>query len=311
MKSPKIHILLSTYNGEEYLVEQLDSIFRQTYQNFTLYIRDDGSSDATTQIIEDYVRTHLDYSNQIVVLQNKGAVNLGYMGSFWKLLEECPGAEYYSFCDQDDVWLPDKLQNSIDYMLQENDLEPLLYFSSFYYCSEDLKNRNAASKIQVPILLKDVLFYTPAFGFSIVINERLRDMALQTIDRERLPHDGWLQKVAAAFGKILYDPRCTAYYRRHDNAVTAKNRNRVALISNWIKNDLFGDAMKETYFVLKRFYEEYGKKMEKSDMKLLELFATDCKTFTIWRKRLFCKQRLRPTLEGRVALKICFLLNRV
>lgn len=309
MKFPKIHVLLSTYNGEKYLIEQLDSIFKQTYQNFVLFIRDDGSSDSTRELIDSYIVAHPGYNERIVMLSNPSAVNMGYMGSFWNLMQQCGGADYYAFCDQDDVWLPNKLQNSIDYLNEEDDSQPLLYFSGFYYCNDDLTSKTPAHAMSLPITLQNVLFYTPAFGFSIVINECLRKMAIQITDYENLPHDGWTQKLAAALGKIIYDPSCTAYYRRHNTAVTAGNRNKTALLLNWISNDILGNAMKETHYVLMRFYQEYGSIMSEENAALLRLFAIEKASFSVWWKRLTYRGHLRPTLGGRLALKICFLLN--
>lgn len=305
----KIHILLSTYNGEKYLIPQLDSIFSQTYHNFNLFIRDDGSSDNTLDILHTYIQKHPEYADQIVLLPNPASSNIGYMNSFWTLLKECSGADYYSFCDQDDVWMPDKLQKAIEFLNKEEDSLPLLYFSNYYYCNENLVPQHKAPDVSLPITLENVLFYTPAFGFSIVINERLRQMMLLTATHNHLPHDGWCQKLAAAFGKIIYNEQCTAYYRRHSNAVTFSYASYKSAIQNWIKNDLLGSAMKENHYILTRFYQEYGHLLKKEDAALLKLFAVNKSSLGIWWKRLTYKHRLRPSFGGNLALKICFFLN--
>lgn len=310
MNDPKIHILLSTYNGSRYILEQLDSIFQQTYQNFTLFIRDDGSSDNTLGLIRGYQEHHPEYASRIHILPNPSGSNLGYMESFWSLLQECGGADFYSFCDQDDVWLPDKLLQGVKVLTDAKNNQPLLYFSSFYLCNEDLSQKSPAPPVSLPITFKDVLFYTPAFGFSIIINECLRNTALKISNRRNLPHDGWMQKLAAAFGQILYDPSQTAYYRRHGLAVTTENQSTRSLIKNWISHDILGSAMSETHYVISRFYQEYASSVSEENRKILELFGTSKNSPSIWWKRLTYKPHLRPTAGGRLALKICFFLNR-
>lgn len=306
----KIHILLSTYNGERYLEEQLNSIFRQTFQNFTLYIRDDASSDSTVKLIYAYICKHPEFADKIILLPNSGNKNLGYMGSFWQLLEKCDTADYYAFCDQDDVWLPDKLETGLNFMEKENPEVPLLYFSNYYYCDSKLNIQHEAPSVALPVTFRDVLFYTPAFGFSIIVNNSLREIALQTKNRTGLPHDGWVQKVAASFGKILYNPKCTALYRRHSNAVTSSNAQLLSAIKYWIKNDIFGSSMKENRFVLIRFLQEYEALLSNENIALLTLYTTEKKSPAIWSKRFLYKKRLRPSLGGDLALRICFLLGK-
>lgn len=309
MNSSKINILLSTYNGEKYLIDQLDSIFQQTHQNFTLYIRDDGSTDSTLALLDAYTKNHPDYADQIRLLANPERKNLGYMDSFWTLLDKCEPADYYAFCDQDDIWLPNKLEAGLNHLQVEKANCPLLYFSNFYHCNEDLSVKRPLSVSYQSLSLQDVIFYTPAFGFSIIINHNLRQLALQTQNHHELPHDGWLQKLAAAFGKIIHDPTCTAYYRRHEKAVTSQNKSILSLILNWITNDILGESMKKTHYILNQFFQEYNSFLDCKDAEMLELFATNEKSFTIWRQRITYPGKLRPSFSGRLALRLCFLLN--
>src|SRR5690554_3762938 len=101
----KIAIVLSTYNGEKYISEQLDSILNQTYQNFMLYIRDDGSKDSTISIIQKYQKTN---PTKITFIQDDLG-NLHVFDSFKQLLLHSSG-DYYVFCDQDDIWTTNKLK---------------------------------------------------------------------------------------------------------------------------------------------------------------------------------------------------------
>ena len=102
----KVDVLLATYNGEKYLKEQIDSILNQTYQNINLIISDDNSNDSTRKILEEYKKI----DNRIkIYLQDK---NLGYIKNFEFLLTKVE-SNYYMLSDQDDVWLPEKIEKSM------------------------------------------------------------------------------------------------------------------------------------------------------------------------------------------------------
>jgi rhamnosyltransferase len=309
--NPKVNVLLSTYNGEKYLALQLKSLLEQTYQNMTIYVRDDGSEDNTRAILEHYRQKESETStSRIVLVGDEKNPNIGYMESFWTLLRESEPADYYAFCDQDDFWFPLKVELGVKSLESYNSNIPLLYFSSFIYCDENMNPSGNSEAISTPILFKDVMFYTPAFGFTILINHTLRDIALSASSLKDIPHDGWCQKIAASMGKIIYDPTQTAKYRRHSSAVTYANANKKQLLLGWLKNDIFGAGMSEYYFVLNRFWEEYTNRLEGSVRNYLGVFRGQPVTFQIYLKRLFFRERIRPSWGGEIAARICFLLNR-
>lgn len=309
----KVNILLSTYNGEKYLREQLDSLLQQTYQNITIYVRDDGSEDHTMNILEEYQTRcdeKLNGGPQIAILKEEKPLNLGYMKSFWTLLRRCEKADYYAFCDQDDVWLPNKVERGVAEMEKEMEDIPLLYSSGFIYCDENMEITGYPAQISTPVKFKDVLFYTPAYGFTIMINNKLREKAFSATSLEDMPHDGWCQKIATAMGKFIYDSTVTAKYRRHSNTVTYAASQRFKLMIMWLKNEIFGSGMEEYYRVLRHFYEEYEKELSRRDKEMLQGFMKKENTISCYMERLFWKERLRPSLGGEIALRISFLLNR-
>ena len=109
----KVDVLLATYNGEKYLKEQIDSILNQTYQNINLIISDDNSNDSTRKILEEYKKI----DNRIkIYLQDK---NLGYIKNFEFLLTKVE-SNYYMLSDQDDVWLPEKIEKSMKTLKEKN-----------------------------------------------------------------------------------------------------------------------------------------------------------------------------------------------
>lgn len=309
----KVNILLSTYNGEKYLREQLDSLLRQTYQNIVIYVRDDGSEDDTMKILKEYQnRCHERRGGEprIIILNEDKQVNLGYMKSFWTLLRKCEKADYYAFCDQDDVWLPDKVKRGVEALEKENGNIPLLYSSGFVYCNENMEITGYPAQISDPVNFKDVLFYTPAYGFTIMINNELLERALSAASLKDMPHDGWCQKIATAMGKFIYDSTITAKYRRHASTVTYAGAHKVKLVIKWLRNEIFGSGMEEYYRVLRHFYDEYERSLSDSDKEKLRILMKRENSMWFYLRRLFWKERLRPTIGGEVALRISFLMNK-
>lgn len=138
-KTKEIAILLATYNGEKYLREQLDSLYNQTYKNWTLYIHDDGSTDNTLTIIYEYQKM---YNNLRVLLFPGGC---GAKESFLKMLQMVD-ADYYLFCDQDDVWLPIKIEQSLSAIKaiekDKGEETPILVHSDLQVVDADLRTIN-------------------------------------------------------------------------------------------------------------------------------------------------------------------------
>jgi len=306
-----VAILLSTYNGQSYIKEQLDSLFSQTYQNFTIYIRDDASTDNTVALITEY-RSQLSPSLQtkLTILDNSSMENWGYMKSFWYLLSVCPDTDYYAFCDQDDVWLPNKLERAVDSLNNQDSSIPLLYSSRFDYYSGDLQFQEHGLLYPYSISFEKVAFYTPAFGFTIMINRTLRDVALSCKSLIGIPHDGWCQKIATSMGRFIYDPEITAKYRRHSSSVTIAGFSKLTLVRKWLQNDIFGKGLSENYWLLKRFHEEYANLLDSSILRFINLFQEQPFKLSIWLKRLFYPKRLRPSLGGELALRICFIFYK-
>ncbi|QEA54178.1 glycosyltransferase family 2 protein [Loigolactobacillus coryniformis] len=215
VENAKIAILLSTYNGAEYLAEQISSIIQQTYANWQLFIRDDGSTDQTTQIIQKYQKM-----NQHIIFLNESHIeNLGVKRSFMELLAVTQ-ADYYMFCDQDDVWLPEKIQLTLNEMLKNRDKEvPRLVHTDLMVVDQDLQPQRPMFGRDFQDNFRDVLYSNSVTGCTVMINETLRQLLLkQPFDPKQIVmHDWWFALVAAAFGEIAYLAEPTILYRQHGN----------------------------------------------------------------------------------------------
>lgn len=163
-----VQVVMSTYNGEKYLKEQIDSILSQEGVDVRLYIRDDGSSDRTTDILASYQ----EHKNVKIEKGN----NLGFAKSFLTALDECDEADYYAFSDQDDVWEKDKLSTAIEILEEESQSTPLLYCSALQRVDENLNPLHVQSYHGLRINLPSMLTRGRLAGCTFVFNNTLRNL---------------------------------------------------------------------------------------------------------------------------------------
>lgn len=218
-----VQILMSTYNGERYLREQLDSILNQTYPSIELFIRDDGSLDGTLDILKEYAKT---YEN----VQYEEGSNLGPIQSFLELLRNSDDrAKYYAFADQDDVWLPGKIEEAVKLLEKEPSDTPLLYCSDLYITDENLKVIKIDDKAPKPSF-GNALVQNICTGCTAVMNQALRDKINQTRPKNIVMHDWWFYLIAALFGKVLYDQTPHMYYRQHGHNEWGAKKSRMDVL---------------------------------------------------------------------------------
>lgn len=168
MNTKSVQVVMSTYNGEKYLKEQIDSILSQEGVDVRLYIRDDGSSDRTTDILASYQ----EHKNVKIEKGN----NLGFAKSFLTALDECDEADYYAFSDQDDVWEKDKLSTAIEILEEESQSTPLLYCSALQRVDENLNPLHVQSYHGLRINLPSMLTRGRLAGCTFVFNNTLRNL---------------------------------------------------------------------------------------------------------------------------------------
>lgn len=223
----KIDILLSTYNGEEYLNELLNSIINQTYFNWHLIIRDDGSIDSTQKIID---RFKVRFPYKISQIESKQ--NVGVIKSFEILMQHAV-SDYIMFCDQDDVWLPAKIELTLNKMIQIEKIypdKPILIHSDLKVVDKQLNVISESfwhySRIRPELLLDfDYLAVKNAVtGCTMMINKKVKKI-LPKSTPNTLMHDSWITlNMANELGIIAYIDTPTILYRQHDkNVLGAKN----------------------------------------------------------------------------------------
>jgi len=246
-KTDKIAILLATYNGEEYISEQIESILNQTYEDWVIYVHDDGSKDETKAIIKEYERK---YPEKIVVLE--APATGGAKTNFLYLFREVE-APFYMCCDQDDVWLADKIEitkKEMDNLVRGNEEKPCLIFTELCVVDRDLNIQAEKMSAYQGLDCKKVnfnraLIQNVVTGCTMMVNRVLRDELEKIEDFDGvLMHDWWATLVATRFGKAAYVEKATILYRQHgDNGVGATN---AASFVYKLKRMLQGEEIKKS-----------------------------------------------------------------
>ena len=272
-----ILVLLPVYNGEKYLQEQINSILSQSHQDLLLVCRDDGSTDASLTLLQDYASR---FPDRVQLLQD-GKGNLGASGSFselmqWALLHYGDRPDtFVALADQDDTWHLDKLECCLHALLQtqaENPALPLLIHS-------DLRVVTAAGEEISPSLMRyqgldasrtsfpDQLISNTVTGCTSLMNMALLKKALP-VPADAVMHDWWLSLVASAFGRLVFVPRPLVEYRQHGrNTLGAREHKKAALnLQTFIKlfqirksaaaQKLFEEAAAQAQAFEKRFDAE-------------------------------------------------------
>lgn len=209
--TPTVCILMSTYNGEKYLEEQIKSILQQEGVHTFILARDDGSKDQTKALLECY--------SNIGKVSYYSGENLGPARSFMRLLNDAPDCEYYAFSDQDDFWKPEKLRTAVEVLKSYSGI-PALYFSQTQLTDEHL-NPTETKKIHPLLTFGESLVYEFAPGCTMVMNKKLRDIVCSYTPNYLKMHDVWVYSIALSIGaKVIFDPVPHILYRQHGrNAV--------------------------------------------------------------------------------------------
>ncbi len=251
-----ITVLMSTYNGELYIREQLDSILNQNNVEVLLCVRDDGSSDNTLSILSEYKNN---YPEKIEVFNGE---NIGWKKSFFWLLQyaaENNSCEYFAFADQDDIWLPDKLITGIN-VLQTLPAGSNLYFSNLLYYKNGI-NYGKIRKHNIVPTIKKCLVRNYATGCTIVFNRDLLQLVGNNTPSINVAHDYWLFQTAILCGNVHYDPESFILYRQHENNQIGFKNSKKDIWKRRINNlsAMLRDHRTETQ--AKELYKLYGDKM--------------------------------------------------
>jgi len=217
-----VAILLAARDGARFLPAQLASILRQDHADWSLTVSDDGSADATPDLVERFARRAGPGRVRLVAGPGRGAT-----ANFLSLLAGWDGTgSYLAFADQDDVWFPGKLSAALR-MLPGPGV-PALYGARTVIAGPDLRPRGLSALPRRPLGFRNALVQNVAGGNTMVMTAaaaRLAGAALRAAAAEPAAHDWWLyQIVSGAGGRILFDPAPCLYYRQHGDNLVGANR---------------------------------------------------------------------------------------
>jgi glycosyltransferase involved in cell wall biosynthesis len=301
----RVNILLSTYNGEQYLSDLLMSLQRQTYLQSVISARDDGSTDGTLRLLSKWKQNH---SNIRIA---RGA-RLGAANSFFQLLKHADSdCEYFAFCDQDDVWFPDKIENAVSTLILAEDGQPLLYCSRIEYVDSSLRHLGF-SRPPTQINFSNALVDNIAAGCTIVLNRSARDLLAVKIPKHALMHDAWCYLVVSAFGQVLYDARPSIQYRQHQSNALGGTTRKIQLLRRRLKRWANGKTQNMGFLAQAReFHQCFAQTLANDNLRILESFLTSNEHFF---KRLSYAVRMRvrrQTWADTAILRALILLRRI
>jgi glycosyltransferase involved in cell wall biosynthesis len=251
-ETTSISVAIATYNGGNYLVEQLDSILSQTLLPAEIIVCDDQSTDNTSAILENYQRKGLlkYYINE---------KRLGFIGNFKKAVSLCNPDNFIALSDQDDIWLPSKLSLAAQYIKDVDETDtPAMVYSDLILVDQDKNLINPSFRSELGqggyiYCLETLFFGCFVNGCTVLMNPAMRSYFSTIPVNGTLNHDTWISMIAYTFGKAAILPEPQVYYRSHTNNATEvgafKRKGRFKrllseIIHSFKKNDLFENQIR-------------------------------------------------------------------
>lgn len=254
---------MSTYNGEKYLNEQMDSILNQKNIEVDILVRDDGSTDNTLNILKEYIKKYKNISYYT-------GTNLRSAKSFMNLLFTAKEYNYYAFSDQDDVWDKNKLYVAVSKLKEGYNL----YGGKKSIVDSELKKMNCEDEIPFSLNLGSVILRCRIAGCTMVFDKKLREELLKYNPKVLSMHDSWVLKVAASIGKIFYDQKEYILYRQHSNNVVGAKKNFIKQFKERILNLKKRKEQSSVRILMAReLYDNYSDFLSKNDKENLYYFV--------------------------------------
>ena len=266
---------MATYNGENFIRQQIESIINQSYQEFMIYICDDCSTDSTVSILNEFYQKYPDKICIEKTKQNTGAAKINFINMMLKYK-----ADYVMLCDQDDIWLSNKIELTLK-KIQDAELNfgketPILIHTDLTVVNTQLEIINHSYRKMIDVdysrkSLKQALVQNIVTGCTVMYNKSLSNL-LNSVPSNMCMHDWWLFLIASAFGKIESVEEVTVLYRQHfTNSVGAIDAKKSKYrISRLLNNKQYKQDMLATYIQASSFYSEFCTKMSDQQLSLVK-----------------------------------------
>ena len=300
MENKKVAVIMSTYNGEKFIKEQLDSILAQTYKNIEIVVRDDGSKDNTVAIVKEYMKK---YPN-ITLYEGE---NLGFIKSFFELLTLVE-ADYYSYADQDDVWLENKIELAVNSLNELDNSKPNMAFGNSDYYDENMKFIKQGPRNKKTSFAR-ALFSCCGQGMTMTVNKKTRDTIIENTPKNCFFHDWWTYLVCIGLGNVAYNNEVTVKYRRRKENATSEGQGYLRLLVWRIKHLLVDDGMKDIKQQMINFREYYYYQLSDENKKIIKLFSERNTTLENTFRKFFYPKRLRDNFLDEIMVRFIFFMG--
>lgn len=297
----KVCVLLSAYNGEKYISEQIDSILAQEGVKVYLLVRDDGSTDSTLSILKEYKEKGL--------LDYIAGNNVGWKKSFIELMFNAPSSDFYAFSDQDDYWLPDKLLVAVNQLEKMGDGSNLYCSNTYYWKKGEPVFPNRTDK--VPTDKAYILIWILTQGCTFVFTEKLLEQIKTARPTVETPHDVWVMRAAAMLGEVYYDETPHIWYRQHSSNTVGATRGFIPHLKRIVNEYYHVDNKNLLSRQIQDLYECYGKYMSDESQQLCLLIINYRKEIKCYFKLLFSRRFASPKLLTTMGLKYRILLKNL
>lgn len=298
----RIAVIVSTFNGEKYLDEQIQSILAQHFSmpvEMFIFVRDDGSTDGTCSVLSKYV----DGNFKLIKGENRGVC-----ASFLSALEFVPDSfNYVALCGQDDVWHEDKLDRAVSVLSDCDQSVPQLYCSEYIFCDAELNPTGRSTLNKRGVCFDNLLFENVCSGNTMVMNRELHKL-VSSLGRDGVYcHDWWLALLAAALGNIYYDSDFYSLdYRRIGENASPTGTGALRLLKYRFTKFIQGDGLNSVKLQLQKLLDSTSDYLDTDKANTLRLFLGSNRF-----EKVFYGARLRQTLPGELMLRILFLFGRL
>lgn len=225
MSDLAVSVVMTTYNGERFLARQIESILSQTLQPKEIIICDDGSSDTTLTILEKYHQSH-------GIIYHVNEKRLGVVNNFKKAVSLTSPGNYIALSDQDDIWLPEKLERSADALSNIDDgASPAMIYSDLIVIDQDEHVLSPSLNSELGFdkynhCFSTLLFGNFVLGCTVMMNPVMKKFFLEIPGEHTFNHDAWITLVAFSFGKVALLQPGHILYRKHSHNVTFSNHKK-------------------------------------------------------------------------------------
>lgn len=295
----RVEVLLATHNGQKYVGELIESLAHQNGVEIDLVVSDDGSTDGTLQIVNSFTNSF----RSLIILNgpNKGAKN-----NFAHLIRNSD-SDFSAFADQDDIWLPNHLNESVNRLAAYTG-SPALAFSKVIEFSDFATSHEWPQISSIPSL-SNLLTENLARGCTIVLNRELMNLLKQSNFDEIYMHDWWAVLVAKTCGKVEFVNATAVKYRIHEENVVGTKKPTYERVRLFLQNYfLYQEWLPQRQASL--LFRQFGDFMTKKDQYLVQTFA-NIKDYSLKERYKFLNQEnlvLRQSIPENILLKLILLL---